>query len=403
MALHTVSRIRQIGRERLRLLVYLTGGHFAIHWFMQIFPLILPAVKGALGLTHVQVGALSTARELATGAVNFPAGILADRLARFRPVILACAILSMGVAYMVFAWLPGFLLALLASGCVGMGIALWHPTAMAALASRFPERRATALGVHGMGATLSDTITPLVIGGLFLSYPWHQVMALQLLFAAVLAIPMWHGLRGIFALEQSGSPREQSSGMGTFIRDPAFLGIASGNALMNAGRLLVITFFPIYVQEHLNYSALGLGFYFTLLHVLGTVSQPILGYLSDRHGRKTVLVPSFMILATLYTLIGFVARGFPLALVVTLIGLFFYTLTNITAAAVTDVAGPKFQATSLGLSFLINNVLTLPSPIIAGYMIGVYGIASVFVFAGALLFVAAAVVAPLSLYKGSKH
>jgi len=136
--------------------------------------------------------------------------------------------------------------------------------------------------------------------------------------------------------------------------------------------------------------------------VLGTVSQPVLGYLSDRLGRKAVLLPSFLVLSVLYTMIGFVDAGFPLALVVTLISLFFYTLTNITAAAVTDAAGARFQATSLGLSFLINNAFTLPGPIIAGYMTRGYGIASVFVFAGSLLFIGAVVIAPLKLYRGSR-
>jgi len=384
------------------LLAYLAGGHFAVHWFMQLFPLILPAVKGALGLTNVQVGALSTARELATGAVNFPAGILADRLLRFRAVILAGALLSMGVAYLGFGILPGFGLALIASCFVGVGVALWHPTAMASLSSRFPMHRATAFAVHGMGATLSDTVTPLVIGALFLIYPWHDIMALQMLLAAALAFPIWRGLRGILSAEQPVSQRGQSYGMGTVIRNPAFLGVALSNALMNTGRILVMTFFPIYVQEHLSYSAFGLGFYYTLLHVLGTVSQPLLGYLSDRLGRKAVLVPSFLMLAVLYTMIGFVDAGLPLALVVTLISLFFYTLTNITAAAVSDAAGPRFQATSLGLSFLINNAFTLPGPIIAGYMIPDFGIASVFVFAGSLLFAGAIVVAPLNLYRGSR-
>lgn len=395
-------RLRQIGPERLKLLAYLAGGHFTVHWFMQIFPLILPAVKGSLGLSNVQVGALSTARELATGLVNFPAGVLADRLLRFRASILSGAILSMGVAYLAFGLAPGFVLALLASGFVGAGIALWHPTAMASLASRFPAHRATAFAVHGMGATLSDTVTPLIIGALFLTYPWHQIMALQMLLAALLAVPIWRGLQGILGSETGVARQAESAGMGTFLRNPAFIGIVLSNALMNTGRILVMTFFPIYVQEHLSYSALGLGVYYTLLHVLGTVSQPVLGYLSDRVGRKAVLLPSFLVLAVLYASIGFVDAGFPLALVVTLISLFFYTLTNITAAAVSDVAGARFQATSLGLSFLINNIFTLPGPIVAGYMVSVYGIASVFVFAGGLLLAGALIVAPLELYRGSR-
>jgi hypothetical protein len=42
-----------------------TGGHFAIHYFQQLFPVILPSVKGGLGLNDVQVGGLASARQLA--------------------------------------------------------------------------------------------------------------------------------------------------------------------------------------------------------------------------------------------------------------------------------------------------------------------------------------------------
>ena len=156
------------------LLGYITGGHFAVHWFGQLFPMILPPVKVALHLSHVQVGFLSTMRELTTGLANLPAGILGDRLARHRPAILSSALLAFGVAYLTFGLAPGYLYALAAAGLVGVGIALWHPTAMASLSNRFPEHRATAFAIHGMGATVSDTLTPLVVGILFGLYPWHR-------------------------------------------------------------------------------------------------------------------------------------------------------------------------------------------------------------------------------------
>ena len=194
------SRIGAIGRDRLVLLGYITGGHFAVHWFGQLFPMILPPVKVALGLSHVQVGFLSTMRELTTGLTNLPAGFLGDRLARHRPAILSSALLAFGVAYLTFGLARGYLYALAAAGLVGVGIALWHPTAMASLSGRFPEHRATAFAIHGMGATVSDTLTPLVVGILFGLYPWHRLMALQLLLAVLLGIPLWRGLRGIFGV-----------------------------------------------------------------------------------------------------------------------------------------------------------------------------------------------------------
>jgi hypothetical protein len=38
-------------------------------------------------------------------------------------------------------------------------------------------------------------------------------------------------------------------------------------------RLVILTFLPIYLQEHQHYSSVTLGLYIALLHVLGIVSQ----------------------------------------------------------------------------------------------------------------------------------
>lgn len=396
------GRLRAIGRDRLALLGYVTGGHLAVHWFGQIFPMILPPVKAALGLTHVQVGSLTTMRELTTGLTNLPAGLLADRLARYRTAILSSALLAMGGACLMFGVATGYMSALVAAALVGVGIALWHPPAMAALSSQFPEHRATAFAVHGMGATVGDTVAPVAVGFLFVLYPWNHVLNLQILLAVALGVPLWLGLRGVLdASPSAASAGAQGSGLVAFLRNPTFLGVALANGLMNTGRILVITFFPLYVQEDLGYASTGLGYYYMLLHALGTVSQPVLGYLSDRLGRKRVLLPAFLMLSVLYTLVPLVGSGVPLAVVVSLIGLFFYTLTNITAAAVVDTAGSRIQATSLGITFLSNSLFTLPGPVIGGYLIGHYGMGSVFYLAGGVLLAAAVVIAPLRLYRGT--
>ncbi len=396
------SILGAIGRDRLALLGYMTGGHFAVHWFIQLFPLILEPLKAALRLSYVQVGSLMTLRELTTGLMNLPAGILGDRLARHRTAILSSALLALGAAYLLFGLAPGYLSALVAAGLVGVGIALWHPTAMASLSSRFPEHRATAFAIHGMGATVSDTLTPVAVGLLFILYPWHRLMVLQLLLAVLLGIPLWLGLRRVLATPPPVSTARgaQASGLGAFLRNPSFLGMALANGLMNTGRVLVYTFFPLYVQETLGYTSRGLGVYLGLLHVLGTVSQLALGYLSDRLGRKGVLLPAFLALGVLYILIPLVPPGVPLGIVVSLISLFFYTLTNVTAAAIVDVAGSRIQATSLGITFLFNSMFTLPGPVIAGYLVGHYGMGAVFYLSGGVMLAAAAVILPLRLYRG---
>jgi MFS family permease len=289
------------------------------------------------------------------------------------------------------------------SALMGLGTALWHPTAAASLSNRFPERRATALSIHGTGATISDTITPLLVGLLLANLSWQSAAQIQLLPGLLFAFLLWRALAGVFS-DAAGPPQRAAArwrDVLAVIKNPAFLGLSVATGLLSMSRLIILTFLPIYLQEHLQYSSVTLGLYIALLHALGTISQPVLGMLSDHFGRKAVLLPSCLLLGIFYALIAASPPGILLGLVIVAIGLFFYTLFNIFNAAVLDVAGSNIQATAYGLTSLITQIVVIPSPMIAGYLIGGMGIKSVFILAGALVTLAALVLAPLQLYRGS--
>jgi MFS family permease len=404
VARHMLASMRALGVERMRLLGILTGGHFVIHWFQQFFPVILPSIKSALELTNVEVGALTSAQQMIMGLGQLPVGLLADSMVRHRAKMLALSLVAMGAAYFLLG-LPVFVWALLGSGLIGLGTALWHPTAAASLSNRFPEHRATALSIHGTGATISDTITPLFVGALLASFSWQTVARLQLLPGLFFALVVWRALAGVFS-DGGSDPRQRSTQIREVVGvvgNPAFLGVSAAAGLLSMGRLVILTFLPIYLQEHLHYSALALGVFVALMHALGTISQPALGLLSDRFGRKAVLVPSCLLLGLFFALLAIVPAGIPLALVIIAIGLFFYTLFNIMNAAVMDVAGAAVQASTYGLMTLITQLVVIPTPMVTGYLIGQFGIKFSFVLAGVFLIIAGLVLAPLKLYRGSRR
>ena len=398
-----LTSLQELGAGRLKLLAVVTGGHFGIHWFQQLFPVILPSLKAQLGLSDVQVGALSSVRQLINGAMDLPCGILADSLARRRAPLLASALLAMGAGYSLMGLIPVFALLLFASGLIGLGTALWHPAAAASLSNSFPERRATALSVHGMGATVSDTVTPLIAGLALVSVSWTSFLAVQILPSLIIALLVWGGLARQFGQEElPAALSARLRGVIALTKNSTFLGITLATSFMQMGRVIVITFLPIYLQEHLGYSPFALGVYIALLHAMGTVSQPIMGYLSDRFGRKAVLFPSFITLGLLFALLAVAAPGVPLGLFVGAIGLFFYPLLNITVAATMDVAGSELQATTYGLSSLLMQIATSPTPMAAGWLIGMYGIHSSFLVAAAVTIVGALLLVPLKLFRGTK-
>ena len=397
-----LAPLRGMGRERLAFLWLVTGGHTAIHWFQTMFAVVLPSVTLGLGLSDIQTGYLQSARQLTSGTMNLPAGIVADSFARHRAAILASALFFMGLGYFCFATTPGLVGALFGAAFVGLGTAVWHPPAMGALSARFPERRATALSIHGMGATVSDTITPLGVGALLVIFFWRDFLRVQLLVGIVAALLVWFGLSRQFT-RATAPPSGQSlaAGVRALLTNPSFLAVSLADGLMAMARAVILTFFPLYIQIGLGRNAFELGVYVALLHGMGTVSQPVLGVLADRVGRKAVLVPSFLIVTGLYLVLGRVAPGWPLGIVVLAIGVFFYTLVNITGAAILDVAGARTQSSATGLSSVLTQLIALPSPVLAGWLVQHYGYSAAFHLAAGFMAVGALVVLPVRLYRGA--
>ena len=126
-----------------------------------------------------------------------------------------------------------------------------------------------------------------------------------------------------------------------------------------------------------------------LLYVMGAVSQPLMGIISDRFSRKTVLLPSFVMMAILYSLLPFASKGISLIIVIGVMGAFFYGTGNIATAAVLDVASRRIQGTANSIMSLFQQLITLPAPIIAGLIVTKLGLDSVFYFCASLLSVAA--------------
>jgi hypothetical protein len=77
-----------------------------------------------------------------------------------------------------------------------------------------------------------------------------------------------------------------------------------------------------------------------------------------------------------------------------------YTLVNITTAAELDLAGPRLQASATGLATLLTQVIVLPAPILAGWVVQHYGYGAAFSLAAAFTGAGALVMLPVRLYRG---
>lgn len=382
--------------NRQNLLGSLVFGHTIIHWYQQLFPVILPGIKDTLDLNDIELGTLSTIREGSSGLLIMPSGFLADSFYKYRPLLLAFAIGSSGLAYFMVGLAFSYFWILPGIAMIGVASAAWHPASVGSLSARFPDRRGTALALHGVGASIGDTISPLIIGALLLVVSWQTLMQYHLLPALVLAFILWRSLGSHY---KDAGPRptvkNYLSGIKDMLSQRSVLAIMFAGIFMSMGRLSILTFLPIYLAEDLNYSTLGLGFYLMLLYLMGMASQPIMGVVSDKFGRKVVLLPAYATLGLLYFLVPVTGNAFELGLVVGAMGMFFYGTSNIATAAVMDLSSSAIQGSTMSVQSVFRHIFTLPSPIIAGVLVTWKGIDAAFIYAGVLLLLGSLVIAAI--------
>ena len=388
----SLDDVKQPHSERKFLLGTLTFGHAVIHWYQQMFPVFLPMIKADLGLSAVQVGGLMTAKQGASGLLTLPSGFAADAFNKHKATILGSALVMGGLAYVVASVAPTYFWVLVFLTMLGAASALWHPSSVSTLSLQFSDRRGTAIALHGVGASIGDSVGPLCIGAMLLVVGWKDLAQWHLIPALILAFLMWRTVRQHYSAGPGGlTRRSYLSGIkGIFARPTVFM-VMIASSFVGMARLSVTTFLPLYLAEEMNYDSFWLGFHWALLYAMGIFSQPLMGILSDKFSRKTVLLPSFATMGILYLLLPMPGGGFLLALIIAAMGMFFYGTGNIATAAVLDVASEQVQGTTQSFMTLFQQVVTLPAPIVAGFVVSHYGYATVFYYSSALLFSAAAV------------
>ena len=388
----SLDDVKQPHSERKFLLGTLTFGHTVIHWYQQMFPVFLPMIKADLGLSAVQVGGLMTAKQGASGLLTLPSGFAADAFNKHKATILGSALVMGGLAYVVASVAPTYFWVLVFLTMLGAASALWHPSSVSTLSLQFSDRRGTAIALHGVGASIGDSVGPLCIGAMLLVVGWKDLAQWHLIPALILAFLMWRTVRQHYSAGPGGlTRRSYFSGIkGIFARPTVFM-VMIASSFVGMARLSVTTFLPLYLAEEMNYDSFWLGFHWALLYAMGIFSQPLMGILSDKFSRKTVLLPSFATMGILYLLLPMPGGGFLLALIIAAMGMFFYGTGNIATAAVLDVASEQVQGTTQSFMTLFQQVVTLPAPIVAGFVVSHYGYTTVFYYSSALLFSAAAV------------
>jgi MFS family permease len=276
---------------------------------------------------------------------------------------------------------------------VGFGNSLWHPTAIPTLGRRYPERKGLVLSVHGMGGNVGDAVAPLVIGAALGFFSWREVVVLNVVPGLVVAALLFVFLGSVRLGARRPEGETQSfgaylGGLKDLLRNRTLVLLSTGSAFRTMTQSALLTFLPVYLANEMGYSPLWVGACLFALQAAGFAASPVAGHLSDRMGRKHILVSSMLASAVVLAAMA-LSGGSPLFIaLVAVLGFFLYATRPVIQAWLLESTPKNMGGSSIGVLFGAQAVGGAIGPLLGGLVADRFGLLATFYFLAATIVIA---------------
>ena len=277
------------------ILVALLSLNFGILFFdRNALSFVMPFVKPDLGLNNTQVGLASSALSLAWALSALFIGARADRSGRRKGYLVAATVafslcsFATGLATSFLMLIGSRLLMGLADG----GIA---PISQSITALAVPaERRGVAMGVmQNFGSNLLGSFAaPVLLVGFAAAYGWHKAFYLAGVPGLISALLLWRFIREPEPMTQAAA-RDALPLRGRLkeIFSHRNMALCAVIAVLLVSYLVICwTFTPLYLTKVRGFAPREMSWLMGTLGIAATVGSFAVSGLSDRIGRKPVLI-----------------------------------------------------------------------------------------------------------------
>lgn len=397
------SRVKRLSPNVVALGFVSLLGDVASEMIYPLMPVFLTTVLGASGEV---IGAIEGLAESTSSLLKLASGWWADRMRRHKPLVIA-----------------GYAISAVARPLVGMAGAVWH-----VLAVRVADRTGKGIRTSPRDALLADSVEPSQRGRAYglhraldnagaVAGPLVAWLLYEVLHAPMRAVFLWSALPGVLSvlvlLWFVREPRR-----GTMVPGPAVRGVdasgpmvglpagpaSSGSPAAPLGavfwRYLLVLFvftlgassdaFVLLRAQQLGVSIAMIPLLYAALNLVKTLSSTPGGALSDRLGRRPVIIAGWGLYAAAY--LGFAAatRTWHAWVLFVVYGFFFGLTEGTEKAFVADLVPADRRGTAFGWYNFAIGIAALPASLVFGLVWDRFGSATAFVMGATLAAVAAA-------------
>ncbi len=364
-------------------------GHALTHWYPATFYLLLPLIGAELGLSFSQIGLIMTCQYVARALANVPGGVLVDTVGR-KGLLMAVSLSWVGVPYALMGFTHGYPMLLACVALVGAGNTLWHPAAIPTLARRFPERKGLALSLHGMGGNAGDAVAPLAAGALLAVLSWRQVVVLNVVPGLAISLLL---LASLGTLRIGGRARgpapddavpqslaDYAGGLRRLVRNRSLVLLSTSGAFRSMTQNALMAFLPLYLAHEMGYSPALAGASMFALQAAGLAASPVAGHLSDRIGRRSVMVTSMAMTAAVLVFMAVAGQSRAFVGFVAVLGFFLHAIRPVIQAWLMDATPRNMGGSSVGILFGAQSLGSSLAPLMCGLIADRFGLGATFYF-----------------------
>ena len=383
-------------RSAFRDVWLISAGHMMTHWYPATFYLLLPLIGKELGLTFGQIGSILTCQFTAGALSNLPGGMVVDAIGR-KALLMAVALSWIGLPYLVMGFSHSYGMLLVCAAMVGIGNNLWHPTAIPLLAQNHPDRRGLVVSIHAMGGNLGDAIAPLAVGAMLTAFSWRDVVVMNVVPGVVASILLLLSLGrvdggssmnpGLPGVQRRGA-LDVFEGVRILFANRTVLMLSLGSAVRAMTAMTLLTFLPVFLANELGYSPAWVGGSLFALQAAGFAAAPVTGHLSDRVGRRSVIMTSMVMSGVVLVFMAFAGRSPAFVLFVAFLGFFLFAIRAVLQAWLLDATPKHMGGTSIGILFGAQAAGAAIGPLIGGLIADHYGLIAIFYYLAATIVVA---------------
>jgi len=347
---------------------------------------ILSIYAKSLGATGVWIGYAVSGYWITRVLLEIPSGYISSKYGYFKPMLVAMVITLVGNVLLLFIQTPVQLV--LVRAMKGVGGPLFFAISMTFLVNLFDaESRGAAMGIF-QGIEFIGTIIGSGISGYTIDI---------LGFKGGFSVAVVLSALGLILLLVSKSVRQEVVAEGT--REPLKVGeifeaLTNRNVMIMAVATLaefimatglIMTIIPLYAQESLGFSLTEIGFVMGARSIGFVVAMFTMGTISDRIGRKPVLLFGLAGTAIMTVIMSFMGSFYTIAGVICIIGFTSGAIWIIGPVLSSESVRPELRGAAIGAYRTFFDLGSLVGPIIMIIVMDGYGVSTCFYLASALL------------------